>query len=219
MKLKSPKTKKSKQSKEELLRHLSEHILFLISSSDSYDRGFWGEAKRLALSIRVLLHNTGSSRSLLEQLQCKTSFYDSCLSYDPRNLASFHGLVGIKMGGNNTSFWPRLGETLPNQKVIKRPFANWWNQVVIVDKNKTKFSRRSLVCYLANQDGGAHVDPGLDEEYAQLSRGNSIGWIVGNGDHEEPLRFVELASVRQIAYEVLRSLRDEFPSLFLGLGY
>jgi hypothetical protein len=72
-------------------------------------------------------------------------------------------------------------------------------------------TRRELVLAVANQDGGAHVDPALgDAAYAAVSRDQSLGTITVTGPHGEP-RTVDdspaLAAVRQIAYEVDETLR------------
>ena len=60
-----------KQSKVDLEDHLREQISFLRASADSYDSGFKGEAKRLAVIIRVLLHDTHKSTSLMTLLGIK----------------------------------------------------------------------------------------------------------------------------------------------------
>ena len=59
---------KYQQTSEELLAHLWDQIKFLVASSKSYDQGFEGEAKRLAVAIRVLMHDTTQSNALLTQL-------------------------------------------------------------------------------------------------------------------------------------------------------
>jgi hypothetical protein len=46
---------------------------FLRSSSASYDAGRFGEAKRLAVVLRILLHDTARSLSLLHALGIKTT--------------------------------------------------------------------------------------------------------------------------------------------------
>ena len=52
------------QSLHELINHLKEQILFLKASASAFDEGFDGEAKRLAVTVRVLLHDTNNSISL-----------------------------------------------------------------------------------------------------------------------------------------------------------
>jgi hypothetical protein len=72
------------------------------------------------------------------------------------------------------------------------------------------FSRQELINNIANTDGGAHVDPKLDEAYMELSRANSLGWVFGNGNLEEAFKGrPELACMRQITYEVLITLKEK----------
>lgn len=65
---------------------------------------------------------------------------------------------------------------------------------------------------MCNQDRGAHISLKLDEVYAAISKLNSVGWkFVSSEGNEQDIMGVELASVRQIGYEILKSLEDEFP--------
>ena len=56
---------------ERLLANLEEQIDFLRTSCALYDEGKEHEAKRIALSVRVLVHDTGAGESLLGQLGVK----------------------------------------------------------------------------------------------------------------------------------------------------
>jgi hypothetical protein len=200
---------KSQQSKAELLGHLRDSLGFLEASSSSFDAGFVGEAKRLATTIRVLVHDTDKSKSLLGLLKIKTDlgYLNTSHPYDPKNLVSYHGLVGLRIENGNSRYWAPMGEGAPGRSGKYVFFPDWWNQVVIVDSRKAKFSRRELVLALANKDGGAHVDPHLDENYAELTRNNSVGWTVSDGATQKPMQDVELHSVRQIAYELHLSIK------------
>ncbi|TGE33187.1 hypothetical protein [Desulfosporosinus sp. Sb-LF] len=80
----------------------------------------------------------------------------------------------------------------------------------VLSDGNIKFNRRTLILSLADQDGGAHVDPTLDEAYVNLSRNNSL-----NVFHEyKPVKGVVLASVRQIAFDITRTLKDKYPLCF-----
>ena len=85
------------QTFEELCQHLEEHVQFLLMSSDAFDKGFEGEAKRLAVSLRVLFHDTKTSKSLLAQLGRKETlnYIDSSMPFMEGNLLSEGGLVAI----------------------------------------------------------------------------------------------------------------------------
>lgn len=205
------------QSVNELQEHLHHQITFIIRSALLYDDGYKEEAKRLSLHLRVLFHDTQASHSLLGQLNIKNSikYWDTSIDFDPENLLSHPGLVSIKISSGEAEYFPRLGQS-PTGKIFRKiPFDEWWNRAVVVDKNRHKFSRSDLVLSLAHKDGGAHVDPKIDEFYANLTRKNSMGWFFEMpGVLTEPLRQIEFASVRQIAYEALRSIYDKYPQYF-----
>lgn len=72
------------------------------------------------------------------------------------------------------------------------------------------WSRKQLILVLANQEGGAHVDPALDARYDALARKNGLGWSVTHGGTNQPFNGnVVSVAVRQIAYEVIETLTRE----------
>src|SRR5690606_13004531 len=104
---------KVRQTKAELIAHLDDTVGFLGASSEAFDAGKTGEAKRLAVSIRVLVHDTANSKSLLGLLGWKDghSFLNSALPFDANNLISHHGLVGLQIQpGAGASYIAPLGE-------------------------------------------------------------------------------------------------------------
>ena len=77
-----------KQSEKELQQHLTDILQALELSSRAFDEGYEGEAKRLAAAIRVLVHDTPNSKSLLGQLGSKgVQLYDTSISRHPRSLS------------------------------------------------------------------------------------------------------------------------------------
>lgn len=79
------------QSSEALQSNFKDQIEFLNASAAAFDAGHEGEAKRLAVTIRVLLHDTDQSHSLMDQLGIKNRDYvDTSFPFDPKNLAT-HG--------------------------------------------------------------------------------------------------------------------------------
>lgn len=209
------------QTKDELLAHLKDQIAFMKQSADSYDNGFEGDAKRLAVVIRVLVHDTQKSISLLSSLNKKNiNFYDSASDYDPNRVVVSHsGLVLKKFtfpqGGGE--YEAPLDDLPPSMnKDRKANFDQWWDKkIVIRDNQKNTFTRKDLVTDVANTEGGAHVDPNLDQAYANLSRFHSLGWKFFRSDVAEDFKNNPvLPSIRQIAHEVLKTLKDEFPKLF-----
>ncbi len=203
----------------EILDHLKNQIAFMKQSASSYDNGFEDEAKRLAVVIRVLVHDTSQSTSLLTLLSKKNiKLYDSTAPYHPQSLAPYHGLIMIRASSEHGASYvaPLDGGAPSRSRTTKIPFRMWWEGMfVIKDKDGKTFTRKDLVINTVNKDGGAHIDPNLDVDYAKLSRFGSLGWKFFRNDIEEPdfMHNPILPSVRQIAHEVLKTLKDEFPEL------
>lgn len=209
-----------KQTEDELLGHLKDQIGFLLSSSNSYDNGLVGEAKRLAIVTRVLLHDTSRSTSLLTQLGKKNiGFYDTCIDYDPLNLAPHIGLIMMRLSTQSGAEYVAPLDNLSSARIKgKVSIDDWWNKIAIKDSVGNLFTRGEIIKTLANKEGGAHVDPELDADYVNLSKFNSLGWksVVRKGDviKEADMGNPVFPSMRQIAHEVIKTLKDEFPNLF-----
>lgn len=196
-----------KQKKEDFEKHLVDQVDFLHRSCQAFDQGFESEAKRLATTIRVLLHTTKNQTSLLSLLDHQNiCFYDPVGPIIQANLLSENTLVFARVSPSKTSqYLPHLDDRqYGGNKWL--PFEQWWTMTVCRDSLHKLFSRRRFILEMANTDGGAHVDPKLNKAYANLSRFNSMGWIVEIGGTEHNLRNLVFASVRQIAHEVIHSL-------------
>jgi len=202
-----------KQSHQELRQQLKDQLLFLVQSSESFDNGFDAEAKRLATTVRLLMHDTTRSKSLLNQLNLKKRlFYDSSFRTPGKLIGPYEGLVLKAMIESAPKYVAALDE-VPLEMIGKYvPFDQYWNNTVIIDAMGNEFSRKKLILSLANKDGGAHVDPKLDYKYAVLARQYSMGWTQSvDGGLSTPFLEVEKAAVRQIAHEILATLKPEYP--------
>jgi hypothetical protein len=207
------------KSNEDIQKHIREQIAFLKSSANAYDNGFRGEAKRLAVTIRILVHNTKKSQSLLTQLQLKhLLFFDTAVAYNPNNYFSYCGLAIVTISPTEGGEFIPLCLAPPGMPGVSSPkqiqFDSWWNAKVIVDQTRKEYTRRDLVLTVCDREGGAHVDPKLDAAYLALTRDNTMGYRYNIGHSDENVLGVELASVRQIAYEVLLTLKTECPQFF-----
>jgi hypothetical protein len=200
----------------ELEAHLDEQLGFLDRSAAAFDAGYEDEAKRLAVILRVLLHDTTQSHSLLEQLGRKNrDFYDTAFDTNPASHGDLvsnptgAGLVAVATGVDAAKYVALLDHA-PWFKSLS--FSAWWNAPVLVDRAGRKWTRKDLVLTAANQDGGAHVDPALDETYYKLSRENALGSITVDlvTGVVRPVEGPERAAIRQIAHEVLKTLRPDY---------
>jgi hypothetical protein len=202
---------------------------FLRTACSEFDRGKLSYAKLAATTLRVLLHDTRSSHSLLEQLGVKSriALLDSAGQLLDTNLASSTNLTMQRIrvideeGHAAPAYMPVLDDYTHRTR-LNRPtafglnqepaagrrlkFDEWWTIPVIRDGSRTDFSRRDLVLALSNQDGGAHIDPAISEAYYKLSRANSSGWVAFGAGEQKPFDSPVPASVRQIAHEFLSSI-------------
>lgn len=210
-----------KLSNTELLEHLEEQISFLLSSCISYDKGNIQEAKRMANCLRILLHDTKSSKSLLGQLGAKKKrFFNTCKEKDPENLAPHLPLISFRFN-NNEGYRPWIIPSGTPEKPPKRSkvnFSDWWNMPVIVTSptkpNRISFCRREIILNVANTDGGSHVDPSIERKYAALSRWNAIGVVTIQNEIEKPINNPILPCIRQITHELMLFLFIHYPNLF-----
>lgn len=237
---------KSPQTRAELIHHRQEQLDFIVSACNQYDAGKHHFIKQAATAIRVLVHNFGSSHALLAQLDLldRMTLVDSVGPIDESNLVTTNNLVsltvgaplneGMRCGGytpildgfhaSNRAVRTAFGTSLEAGPGRCIPFDDWWNQAVLKGKNGTRRSRKDLVLDVCNQDGGAHVDPGVKESHWHVSRGNALGWLSlpegATVEDGEPLGNPVPASVRQIAHEFVISvpegwLSDRYPEFIL----
>ncbi len=195
------------QSKDDLWSRLAENGSFLFTSTREFDNGSPWEARRLAATIRTLCHDTGQSRSLLGLLNLKeklhfawslpdevyperTPLVTPHFDYDPSGVfrVTWHPILEVR---NDTLY-----------------FDEWWTGEIAFGP-EVRMSRKKLVLDIANTDGGAHVDPTIDEMYANVARGLK-GGVVFMGDGSGPEVLVEinptLAAIRTVAHELIVTL-------------
>jgi hypothetical protein len=218
----------------ELEQHLIEQVSFIRRSARAFDDGDEAEAKRLATHVRLLVHDTRASNSLLGQLGLKDGirYEDTTIrrevmpsglaAWAPGTIVLHSGITITQMnfGGPRprVAFAAPLDDVAPERVGPPVDFAQWWEPVILTDTHGNSFSRKSFVLALANEDGGAHVDPELRESYAALVKVNSLGRMgAAPGEEMRPLLNIALASVRQIAHELLLTLEREVPRLAVGI--
>jgi hypothetical protein len=190
---------------QDLKNHLQEQIEFLKISADSFDGGFDGEAKRLAVTLRVLFHETSRSKSLIEQLElADIKFFDSAYSEIPGNLSEYKGLIGTILSDSGAKYYAPLDDRpFPHREVS---FNDWWGADVFRNNRGEVISRKKIILTSANQDGGAHVDPELDEVFYNLSRGEFLDEFYSDSQVDKLILGAEKAAIRQIAHEAIKTL-------------
>jgi hypothetical protein len=182
------------------------------------------ESLKIAVIVRVLVHDTSNSHSLLKSLEKKSiNFIDSAPPNDGR-LHSMTGMIGVR-GSNPNQYLglvakiktgksyiavPLFKQHLPEwyEGYAKVDFDKWWNKEIIKIKGKS-ISRKDIILKVANMDGGAHVDPNLPIDYHELKNTKLILNIEGINTVFE--RNIVYISVAQIGWEILNSIdKDDF---------
>lgn len=197
------------QSDTDLKMQLRDQLEFLEASSKAFDAGHTSEAKRLAVTIRLLAHDTSESMSLLGLLGLKGgTFIDTALPMVKGNELGHQGLVVVAMKKSGSQYIAPL-DIAPGQ-LRRVPFNEWWERIVFADSTKNQLSRETLVLAMANQDSGAHVDPRLSEFYAKISRQHVLSMQEVRGGKGVPVTGIERAAVRQIAHEMIKTLKPGY---------
>jgi hypothetical protein len=180
--------------------YLQQQLLFIRNSCDAYDRGEMVEAIRIGTSIRVILHQTPKSTSLLTHLGAtETKLLSTTRGPSQSGVNGFTGSVrnfdGMATLGR-VPLRPKLDQASFRAEL---PALDWWHQPVMV-LDRQHISRKFIVLTAANQDGGAHVDVEVPREYAMLAEG--VWTNVGTG---ELLPDHHALCLRQFGYELLNS--------------
>lgn len=184
--------------KEQLCRQLR----FIERSSAAFDKGFLDEAIRIAITIRVLIHQTKNSKSLLHHLGARSTvkILSSIAQPDPSDgvLCLFDGVMELSMDG------PAPNLELSRAKAVD--VETWWNEIAVVTGPEMPHTRQSIVCTAADKDGGAHVDEALTQEYEELMKGMySFTKSKGNAEECRDIGNHQFFALRVFANELLNS--------------
>jgi hypothetical protein len=196
---------------------LAEHLGLLTALTESFDRGNDIVALSIATAIRVLLHDTQRSTSLLTHLGKKERVgFLSSYSPDsggPVDLGLVRRInVGVHDGtGGEAKYWALCDERYfptPTNRFRVLPFDDWWGERVF-STSVTWLTRKDLVLAVANKDGGSHFDTQVEERYDVFRKSWSGGsTIVGraSGRARGYDNIPTHPAIRQIAHEIMKSL-------------
>ncbi|UJX27786.1 hypothetical protein [Pseudoalteromonas sp. CF6-2] len=185
-----------------LSHHFKKQYEFIENSSALFDLGKTNEAVRIATCLRVLVHDTKNSTSLLKLMEKKeilkirstSAFFDGVKSFG-------FSLTGIMSTGNINRLVPNLHRIHYDKEIS---VDEWWNEVVFAMPELGAFTRKDFVLIAANKDGGAHVDK-LPQKYQKLQEGEA-GISIQLGS-EIQSNFSEMwpCLLRQLAWEFINS--------------
>lgn len=224
------KVPKLDRTNEEMLIQLKNCLQDLSLDALAYDNGKFQAIRRASASLRILFYDSGNSHSILNQIYDKNKFHLlNDFVIPPKWHTYFGDVLFVELPGTilnpgdiYTTFLPSYD--IATKKVPLISFEDWWNGTIFTtntQKNSgTSLTRRELILTMANQDGGAHVDPRVEENYMYLARGDT-GWGVDLSKFHNPEFYskmhpdnngfiypkdIHLSIMRIIVHEVLMSL-------------
>lgn len=184
-------------------KHLKRQLDFIDRSCKLYDEGYEDEAIRIATTIRVIMHDTRSSTSILQHL-------------DSKNINVLTQSSSVLLGGE--VFFLNMGliqsgKYVPNfgKGAIKKYISldDWWNQIAFILDDSLQLTKKDIVLTAANKDGGAHVDSSIPlayEELIKFGNPNGVDTELGNHFKEENVINAHFTALRQMGYELLKSV-------------
>lgn len=204
---------KQKLSTQEKNNKLNVQIGLLRNYAKMFDSGVTDMALPMATQVRVLVHQTQRSISLLNQLDLEKNFkiwHSPNSSFSPNNLIPSWDLLLMSVGAEGSSYMPLGSKGIFNKRrdssgnvilEVFLPVELWWQQIVF-SQQAEYISRRDIVLFIANKDGGSHVD-----EYKwpidDFKESKLLGFFDQNGNYPNgnPL----YSAMRQIVEELLVS--------------
>lgn len=202
-------------------RTLDELLFCIRAASERFDQGCHTEAKSLAGLIRALVDHDDTSDAVIEQLGLRDqlTWVDTAGVPNPKATCSMAGLTLMSIRSRHRgagTYAPKLAmyppapiRTRSGEQIYsgaRIPFEHWWTNPVVKDADGSAYSREQLVLALCDQD-----DRESRAARRALQSSTSLGWVIGEGAAaEKPLcASPVIASVRQIAYEVLQSIAEQ----------
>ena len=195
--------------KENILARLKEQMEFLRTSLLAFYEGNFAESVRIATIIRVLVHETGSSKPLLKQatpngLQLpildhrgERAEYEEIMAFSVSIRLGFPVAPAVDLGSSHYSL---------------STVGAWWYRTVFTFPSRfgtqLVHRRKHVVLVLANKEGGAHLDENEDPDYRRLMTDSSLSFGVSGVQLDTPdlARFL----TAQSGVEILDCLKRNF---------
>ena len=199
----------------ELLESLNQQIDLLHLSCNNFDNGNMNAALYMASTIRVLLHHTEKSFSILNQLK-------NCFNIDRKNLYDPSAIVRSNLSNYKVEVISDSEVKMNVCPILSKSnnlvnFESWWHNISIYWETYT-LSRKDIILLLANKEGGSHVDPKIPEELMLLKRNISptVVFIINSIPLSIKAEEFMRNAVRTIAQEVIFTFDDYVFSVLKG---
>jgi hypothetical protein len=178
---------------------LREQIEFLRRSAEAFDAGKTAEAVRIGSALRVIFHTTRNSSSLLSHLNATGIRIRSKAPPDNPSLLYGWGLATVRMSAVTADFQPII-EPKDTDAMVEA--SVWWEEKFAC-MNGVNYTRRSVVLWTVDKDGGAHVDKNVPPDFVQLKADGFVTFFNSQGTEKQ--KDAHYAFLRTMACEVLHS--------------
>jgi hypothetical protein len=214
---KKPNARVTARSDANIMESLRKQFESLKKSCSGYDAGDENEILNICARLRVILD---TDKPIIQQLHISKIllFRDTSTHRldNDRNICMAN-IQCVIIAGVGAS-WSPLYDNWPvgHALVDDQPFSKWWTEPIMprsvegeLDRTPV-YSRRDLVRFAANQEGGAHLGQ-LEAGYDELTRDSFTAAVAFRGPTGET-PFIPsqgnpvYACIRQIGHEVLQTL-------------
>lgn len=208
---------KRKYDRNDYLKMLEHNVRNAVSVAHLFDKGVFESSTLLIGIIRLLVHDTNSSISLLKRLDDKNAIYflDTSIDYPPDTFHLQNFLFGAHVRKVNEeehfqSLLPKFYFEDDHSKTVS--FDDWWEKIVII-LHGNNFSRKDIILITAHKHGILHSDDKVDAVYYDLAN-NVLSFAyhtetmdIENPDVDvEPIDNTLYSLIRQISHELILTL-------------
>lgn len=201
------KQKRVPKSEKEIIENFNEQTSFLINAASLYDNGNFNAIKMATPALRTLFYKQKYGDILIDSVSTidKNKFI-STVNYQKESIMYAGPVVAdVIQSSTEQSDYMYLPACYDEPAEMEHfiPFDDWWNGILIISGNDI-FKRCDMIRYIANQDGGSHVDLRLEEKYYRMVHNfYSLKVFPLN----VPIEKLHLALTRQIVHEALISFK------------
>lgn len=209
-----------KKTEDEIRAALVRQTANMRRSMIAFDQGALEEAERLASAIYIFCHDHGQQVSLFTQIGRKKEniFVDSkrAESTRPGQVILGPPLLANRLVDNQLIYCP-AGINDHNKKYVS--FIKWWEGEVYKNISGKSLTRKNLILFLRNQDGGGHVDSNLRNEdyYNFVKYADHVSKSIDGS--MELLAHLSNISTKNVHWMTVRQIASEVDYVLRELGY
>jgi hypothetical protein len=170
------------------LAALEEHMQLLKSAVKQMADGHLVHALTIATSIRVLLHETGSSVPLLKRVRTDylslPIFTNAAPKPQPappnvQAMTIMFVAANLMIADGKLS----LNPTIHIEGCERTTLGRWWNDLGFVVPGGIPLSRKDIILGIANKEG-AHVDDDMPRKYRIMLQSKSLRIKINDNEYE-----------------------------------